>query len=72
MIDIGKARTVAALLRAQGNVALAAQVELLIAQAQASRSDGVNIKVGIRFRLEKFDGDRVEGAVPVEVIEGTG
>jgi hypothetical protein len=50
----------------------AAEIERAIAQARAGQSDGVKVNVGIRFKLEKFEGEMSPGKAPVEVIEGKG
>lgn len=31
---------------------------------------GLSVKIGIRYRLEKFDGEYKPGMEPVEVIDG--
>ncbi len=49
----------------------AAEVEAAIAQSEAEKKDGVNISVGIGFRLEKFHGAPKAGDKPYEVIEGS-
>jgi hypothetical protein len=33
-------------------------------------SDDAPVMVKVQWKLEKFDGDRKEGDVPVEIIEG--
>jgi hypothetical protein len=43
---------------------LAEAIDRAIADAPR---DGLNVDVGIRFRLEKFEGDKL-----IETIEGTG
>jgi hypothetical protein len=48
----------------------AAELDRLIEQASAGKRDGVNLKVGIKYRLEKFEGDYQPGMKPFEVIEG--
>lgn len=49
----------------------AAEVEALLAQRAggAAAAGDLKVKVGIRMRLEKFDGDCAPGKRPVEVIE---
>lgn len=46
-------------------------IDALVAAAHgAGKKDGLNIIVGISYKLEKFDGDLEPGKKPVEVIEG--
>lgn len=50
----------------------AAEVEALLAQQPGGglqAAGDLKVKVGIRMRLEKFDGDYAPGQRPVEVIE---
>jgi len=49
--------------------ALAARIEQMADDADAGKRDGLNIDVGIQYKLEKFEGD---STTPFEVIEGTG
>lgn len=48
----------------------AAEIDRVIAEAETGKRDGVNVKVGIRFKLEKFEGEAAPGKAPYEVIEG--
>lgn len=49
----------------------AAEIERAIAAAERNK-DAINVSVGVKFRLEKFEGDYAPGATPTEVIEGEG
>lgn len=48
----------------------AAEIRKAVADFEGGRREGLNISVGIRYRLEKFDGEFVPGKTPVETIEG--
>jgi hypothetical protein len=50
----------------------AAEIDAAIAEIESGQREDLNINVGYRFRLEKFDGDATAGQAPVEVIEGEG
>lgn len=69
--QIAKARAVADELRPQWPEK-AAEIEAAIADLEGGRRESLKIEVGVKFRLEKYAGDYVPGAVPVEVIEGQG
>ncbi len=69
MTDTTKARAVADALRPIWPEK-AAEIDRLVAECEAGKRDRVNVSVGIRYRLEKFDGEIVPGKQPCEVIEG--
>lgn len=71
MGDIEKARAAADQLRTLWPDK-AAEIDRAIEDLIAGRRDGLKVDVGIKYRLEKFDGEYEAGKVPVEVIEGTG
>ena len=48
----------------------AAEIDRLVAAAESGKCDGVKVKVGVRFKLEKFEGEIVPGKQPYETIEG--
>lgn len=50
----------------------AAAIEQALAEVDAGKRDLATIHVGVRYRLEKFDGEFSPGAVPAAVIEGKG
>ena len=50
----------------------AAEIEaILAAETDDVRRASLKIEIGVRYKLEKFDGDYAPGMVPVEVIEGS-
>lgn len=69
---VARARAIADTIR-QALPDQAAAIDRLIAEVAAGTrpAEGLNIKVGIKYRLEKFDGDYAPDKAPVEVIEGT-
>ncbi|CDX26658.1 hypothetical protein MPL3356_60485 [Mesorhizobium plurifarium] len=48
----------------------AAEIRARLAEADDGRREGLNISVGIAWRLQKFDGEFATNKRPVEVIEG--
>lgn len=48
------------------------EIERAIVSAQSGQRDGVKVKVGIRYKLQKFDGEFIPGKTPIETIEGEG
>lgn len=48
----------------------AEEIDRAIIEAQTGQRDGVEVNVGVKFRLEKFHGDKKPGQEPYEVIEG--
>lgn len=50
----------------------AAEIDRAIAALNAGQRDGLKVTTGLRFRLEKFDGEMTPGKQPAEVIEGEG
>jgi len=50
----------------------AAALERALGEVDAGKRDLASINVGVRYRLEKFDGDFRPGLAPAEVIEGKG
>lgn len=68
-MNIDEARALADQIRAQ-MPDKAKAIDALIAAANGQHNADLKIKVGIKYRLEKFDGDYEPGKKPVEVIEG--
>lgn len=50
----------------------AAAIDAAVADATAAGLPEVPIKVAIHYAIEKFTGEHVPGAVPVETITGEG
>jgi hypothetical protein len=48
----------------------AAEIDKLIAEAEGGRRESLSVSVGVKYRLEKYDGDFQPGMTPFEVIEG--
>lgn len=71
MSDIERARVIADDLRSVWPEK-AAEIDRAIAAAVAGQRDGVSVSVGIRFKLEKFEGEIRPDSVPFETIEGEG
>lgn len=69
--DIARAKAVADAIRVQWPEK-AAEIDRLIIDAQSGRREHIEITVGVKYRLEKFDGEYQPGMTPVEVIEGEG
>jgi len=72
--DKAKAQELADLLRAEWPDK-AAEIDAAIARSGGNAEvgdPGFKIDVSIKFKLEKFHGDKKPGDVPFETIEGTG
>jgi len=69
--DIAKAKAVADAIRTAAP-GLAEKIDRAILEAQSGRRESLNVDVGVKYRLEKFDGEYQPGMTPVEVIEGEG
>jgi hypothetical protein len=67
-VNIEKAKEVADAIRQQ-SPEQAAKIDALIAEAGNDSNASLPIRANIKMRLEKFHGDKVDGAVPFEVIE---
>jgi len=50
----------------------AAEIDKAVIEAQSGQRESLKISVGVKYRLEKFDGDYVPGKPPIEVLEGEG
>lgn len=50
----------------------AAEIDAAIIAAQSGHRDGLKINVGIKYRVEKYDGEFAPGKTPIETIEGEG
>lgn len=48
----------------------AAAIRQQLADLDRGRREGLNISIGITYKLQKFDGEFVPGKQPVEIIEG--
>ena len=70
--DIERARRLAEELRSLWPEK-AAEIDRLIAAVQAGEKTraALKIKVGIRYKVEKFHGEYEPGKKPFEIIEGT-
>jgi len=67
--QIARAKAVADTIRAH-MPEKAAEIDKLIEEAQGGQRDRVPVKVGIKYRIKKYDGDYDPSKVPVQVIEG--
>jgi hypothetical protein len=71
--DLPAARTIADTLRARpGSADIVAFLDSAIARAEASGAQTVPVKVEISFQLDKYDGDRRPGQLPVQIMRGEG
>jgi hypothetical protein len=50
----------------------AAVIDRAVAEVEAGKRDSIDVKVGVRFKLEKFHADAPPGMPPYETIEGEG
>lgn len=69
--DIEKAKAVADAIR-DAWPEKAAEIDRLIIEAESGQRESIKINVGVKYRLEKFDGEYAPGKMPVDVIEGEG
>lgn len=69
--EIARAKAVANFIRANAPD-LAEKIEKALRDATRHRVDGMNIKIGFSYRIEKYDGEFDPTKAPVEIIEGNG
>jgi hypothetical protein len=50
----------------------AAEIDRAILDVQSGRRETLKLSVGVKFRLEKYQGEYKPGATPTEIIEGEG
>lgn len=50
----------------------AAEIDRLIIEAQSGNRETLKISVGVKYRLEKFEGDYHGCKKPIEIIDGEG
>lgn len=69
LTSIARAQAVADSIRAQWPDK-AAEIDRAVAEVTAGKRDSVTVNAGMRYRLEKFEGEITPGKQPYEVIEG--
>jgi uncharacterized membrane protein (UPF0127 family) len=69
--DIAKAKAVADAIRLL-HPDKAAEIDRAILEAQSGQRESLKINVGVKYRLEKYDGDYDPAKQPVDIIEGEG
>ena len=50
----------------------AAEIDKIVAEAEGGQRESLSISVGVKYRLEKFEGNYQPGMTPIEIIEGEG